>query len=378
MLFPINHIDTNMVYLNEVLKHFIDRSISLTQYRKASLFPAEFIPVHDHNKNSIDTKFKAVFDQIKSLTQSQKKRLRRMYINQQRTKRLCQGSAVIIDFASYPDGFKKALKSLGEYLYTSGLKNAQIRQLAIAKYGNNNSTLYDHWLEFKRVNGSVCCFCGIQEYEEQLPNTSRTKWRPAYDHYLPKEKYPFAAVNFQNLIPCCYQCNSKAKGAVDPCNCDKSGRKKAKYPFDNSILLGLKFTFVKENLAAKQPWVVELKDEFDEAHQSWNRVYKIKDRVASRLNANYVSWLRRHHSEVIGAPTIEGKKAILLQKAQELAGEATQQREYIHQANLLATLSNASDGILDCILQAIKPDFSPTTRQDGIARLNQMGFSLVS
>lgn len=378
MLFPIDHIDTNMVYLNEVLKHFIDKSISLSQYRKSSLFPAAFIPVHDHSKNAIDTKFRALFDQIKTLSQPQKKKLRRMYINQQRTKRLCQGSAAIVDFASYPDAFKKALKSLGEYLYTSGLKNAQIRQLAIAKYGNNNSTLYEHWLEFKRVNGSVCCFCGIQEYEEQLPNTARSKWRPAYDHYLPKEKYPFAAVNFQNLIPCCYQCNSKAKGSFDPCICDKSGRKVAKYPFDKAVSLGLRFKFIKENLAAKKPWVVELRDENDESHQSWNRVYKIKDRVASRLNSNYVSWLTRHHSDVMGAPNIAAKKNVLIQKAQELAAEARQQREYIHQANLLATLSTFSDGVLESILLAIKPQPDPTTKQEGITLLNNMGFSFVS
>ncbi|HAT41055.1 MAG TPA: hypothetical protein DCS87_04925 [Rheinheimera sp.] len=376
MLFPIEPVDTNMVYLNEVLKHFINRAVSLSQYRKASLFPADFIPVHDNPKNAIESKFRAVFSQINNLNFQQRNRLKRMYANHQRTKRLCQGHIAIIDFSVYPDGFKKALKSLGEYLYISGLKNVQIKNLAIQKYGNNNSTLYDHSLAFKRVNGSICCFCGIQEYEEQLPNTSRTKWRPAYDHYLPKEKYPFAAVNFQNLIPCCYQCNSKAKGSIDPCNCDTTGRKKAKHPFDSSPPLGLKFKFVSEKLAADQPWVVELKDELDEAHQSWNRVYKIKERVSARLNAHYVAWLRGHHAAIVGAPTMAGKKAILLQKAIDLANEATQQREYIHQANLLATLSDVSDAMLDSILQAIKPDPIPVTKQAGIALLNNMGFSL--
>lgn len=378
MLFPIDYIDTNMVYLNEVLKHFIDKSFFLRQYRKSSLFPADFIPVHDYNRNVIDKKFRAVFAQINTLSQAQKKQLRRMYINQQRTKRLCDGSAMIVDFTSYPEAFRKALKSLGEYLYTSGLKNIQIRQLAIAKYGDNNSTLYDHWLEFKKVNGSVCCFCGIQEYEEQLPNTARSKWRPAYDHYLPKDKYPLAAVNFQNLIPCCYQCNSKAKGSIDPCICDKSGRKVAKYPFDKAISLGLRFKFIKENLAAKKPWFVELSDESDESHQSWNRVYKIKDRVSLRLNLNYVSWLTRHHSDVMSAPDIAAKKKVLIQKAQELAAEARQQREYIHQANLFATLSTISDGVLESILLAIKPQPSPETKQEGIILLNNMGFSFVS
>ncbi|EEX34083.1 MULTISPECIES: hypothetical protein [Vibrio] len=378
MLFPIEYVETNMVYLNEVFKHFIQKASVMTQYRKASLFPTEFIDVHDDSRNDIDKKFKAVFEQIKSLNPSQKKQLKRMYINHQRTKRLCQDRVAIVDFSAYPEQFKKSLKSLGEYLYSSGLKNTRIQQLAIAKYGDNNSTLYDHWLAFKEVNGSVCCFCGIQDYEEQLPDTSIKKWRPAYDHYLPKEKYPFSAVNFRNLIPCCYQCNSKSKGAFDPCNCKKTGRKKAKYPFSNDIVVGLKFKFVAENVAMKTPWVVELNDENDEVHQTWNRVYQIKDRVASRLNSNYVTWLRIICPDCIGATDIAAKKVTLTEKAIELASNAKEQRESIHQANLMATLALTQDELLGSILQTIEPDPQPESTQAGVALLNSMGFSLAS
>ncbi|HIF9150963.1 hypothetical protein [Photobacterium damselae] len=367
-----------MIYLNEVLKHFIQNASVMVQYRKASLFPKEFIDVHDNNKNALDKKFKAVFEQIKCLNPSQKKQLKRMFINHQRTKRLCQDLVAIVDFSTYPDNFKKSLKELGEYLYTSGLKNAQIRELAIAKYGDNNSTLYEHWVAFRRVNGVVCTFCGIQDYEEQLPDDSDTKWRPAYDHYLPKEKYPFAAVNFRNLIPCCYQCNSKSKGTVDPCDWSDSGRKQAKYPFDSNIVLGLKLKFVKENVAAEKPWVVELKDESDEAHQTWNKVYKIKHRVTSRLNSNYVAWIRSHCPDCIGTADIEEKKEILMRKAKELASQAKQQREYIHQANLMATLASAPDDILGSIMQTIELDPDPESLEVGVDLLNALGFSLVS
>lgn len=378
MLFPIEYVETNMVYLNEVLKYFIQKASVMTQYRKASLFPAEFIAVHDNKKNSLEKKFKAAFEQIKILNLGQKKQLKRMYINHQRTKRLCQDRVAIVDFSTYPDAFKKSLKELGEYLYSSGLNNAQIRRLAIAKYGDNNSTLYEHWVAFREVNGSVCTFCGIQDYEEQLSDESDTQWRPAYDHYLPKEKYPFAAVNFRNLIPCCYQCNSKSKGAIDPCHCSNSGRKQAKYPFGNDIALGLKLKFVKENVAAKKPWVVELKDESDEAHQTWNRVYKIKDRVASRLNANYIVWIRNSCPDCIGTADIDDKKVILRNKAIELASQAKRQREYIHQANLMVTLASAENDILSSILQTIEPDPQPESLQAGIELLNAIGFSLTS
>lgn len=378
MLFRIEFVDTNMIYLNEVLKHFILNAVLSNQYRKARLFPTEFIVVHDNKKNAVDKHFKAVFEQIKILNPELKKQLKRMYFNHQRTKRLCQDSVEIVNFTDYPDKFKKALKALGEYLYTSGLKNSQIRGLAVSRYGDVNSTIHEHWLAFKRVNGSVCAFCGIQDYEEQLPDESDTKWRPAYDHYLPKEKYPLAAVNFKNLIPCCYQCNSKSKGAVDPCNCNNLGRKKARYPFSTDMTLGLKLKFVKENVAANKPWLVELRDELDDAHQTWNRVYKIKDRVTSRLNADYTSWLLPYLDECSRLPDIASKKEILLQKAKVLAKFAKQNREYVHQANLLASLAiTTSDEITDSILSSITPDQDPDNLKDGIDLLNAMGFSLV-
>jgi len=374
MLFKIEYIETNMIYLNEVLGHFIRKSVELSQYRKNSLFPAEFIPIHDNQKNSIDTKFKAVFNEIKKLQPAQKKRLKRMYFNHQRIARLCQDNVGIIDFSGLPDDLKKRLKALGDYLYTSALKNVQIKQLAIDKHGDKNSTLNELWTAFRGRNGVVCSFCGIQEYEEQLPDDSKTEWRPAFDHYLPKDQYPLAAVNFKNLVPCCTQCNSKAKGAIDPCQCKATGRKKALFPYNNSDSLGLNFKFVKENIAAKSPWVVTLKKEVDEKHQTWNRVYKIKERVKSRLNAHYVHWIKVECSECLTS-NIQQAKVKLGEKAAEHIKLAKEERESIHKAIMMATLATANDDLLASLLETIEPDPQPNNRVDGLNMLNELGFN---
>jgi len=374
MLLKIKFIDTNMTYLNEVLGHFIRKSVNLNQYRKNSLFPTEFLAVHDSPQNEIDTKFKAVFNEIKKLEPAQKKSLRRMYINHQRITRLCQYNVKIIDFSGFPVELKKSLKALGDYLYSSALKNVQIKQIAIDKYGDNNSTLNELWRAFRDENGTVCCFCGIQEYEEQLPDDSQTEWRPAFDHYLPKEQYPLAAVNFNNLVPCCTQCNSKAKGAVDPCQCKDTGRKQALFPYNNPESLGLKFNFVKENIAAKSPWNVTLKNETDEKHQTWNRVYKIKDRVKSRLNANYVNWIKVECSECFTV-SIQQAKVKLHEKAAQYIQLSTQQREAKHKAIMMATLAEASDELLASLLETIKPYPQPNNQADGLNMLNELGFN---
>ena len=253
------------------------------------------------------------------------------------------------------------------------MKNSRIKQLATNKHGDNNSTLNDLWKAFRDQNGRVCCFCGIQEYEEQLPEDSETEWRPAFDHYLPKDQYPLAAVNFKNLVPCCTQCNSKAKGAVDPCQCKDTGRKKALFPYNNSEILGLSFEFVKENVAARSPWVVELKNEADEKHQTWNRVYKIKDRVKSRLNANYVNWIEIECSECFTV-NIQQAKVKLAEKASEHIQLAKQQRESIHKAIMMATLAEASDDLLESLLEAIKRAPDPNNLDAGVKMLNELGF----
>lgn len=374
MLFKVEYIDTNMIYLNEVLKHFIYNAVSLRSYRKLSLFPVEFLGVHDAKNNSIDSRFKAVFNELKMLDASQKKRLKRMYLNHQRVARLCQGSVGIVDFSGFPDGFKEALKKLGEYLYSSALNNSRIRELAIIKYGDNNSTLHELWKSFRDRNGVVCCFCGIQEYEEQPSETDKFRWRPAFDHYLPKEKYPLAAVNFKNLIPCCYQCNSKSKGAEDPCTCKEHGRKKALFPYNNQEVLGLKFEFIKENVAAKSPWVVSLKDEADEKHTTWDRVYDIKVRVKSRLNANYVNWIKVDCSECLTA-NVKDAKRTLFHKAAQYMAEAPQKREYVHKAIMMASLASANDDLLECVLNTISPDPRPSDLEEGMKMLRGLGFN---
>ena len=68
-----------------------------------------------------------------------------------------------------------------------------------------------HYDDFFKVNRRLCPFCGIKTLEKDSSNH-----RDAYDHYLPKEKYPFNAVNLKNLLPMCSDCNEKWKKTKNP------------------------------------------------------------------------------------------------------------------------------------------------------------------
>jgi len=66
--------------------------------------------------------------------------------------------------------------------------------------------LKKHYDEFFKINNPLCPFCGLTTLEKDSSNH-----RDDYDHYLPKEKYPFNAVNLKNLLPMCSDCNKNGK-----------------------------------------------------------------------------------------------------------------------------------------------------------------------
>ena len=62
----------------------------------------------------------------------------------------------------------------------------------------------DHFKSFSKVNiKGKCPFCGIFDMHGANHTT-----REAFDHFLPKSKYPFNSINFKNLPPACHHCNS--------------------------------------------------------------------------------------------------------------------------------------------------------------------------
>lgn len=59
------------------------------------------------------------------------------------------------------------------------------------------------WLA-KALNVSVCPYCNRQ-YTFTVDR--KQKIRPQFDHFYPKSLYPYLALSFYNLIPCCPICN---------------------------------------------------------------------------------------------------------------------------------------------------------------------------
>ena len=82
--------------------------------------------------------------------------------------------------------------------------------------GENENTPFEKSIFVKERGLEVCPYCG-REKINMAEEEERTDSKPPIDHFLPKSKYPFLAMSYYNLIPCCTFCNELAnKGDFDP------------------------------------------------------------------------------------------------------------------------------------------------------------------
>lgn len=168
----------------------------------------------------------------------------------------------------YPE-LEKAINSFYSKLYGSE------SPFNLEAFGQlSKKLLQSHYKAFVYNNtDGICPFCGINSIDGNLVST-----KDAYDHYLPKSIYPFNSVNFKNLSPMCYKCNSGNKGTNDPIEHVK-GRKLAFYPYANiHPEIEFEFELLTTNVKAITPADYKLSINAPtntEELETWKRVFKI-------------------------------------------------------------------------------------------------------
>lgn len=84
----------------------------------------------------------------------------------------------------------------------------------------DNSDMFSKSDHVKRVDIEICPYCGrsyIYYADHPTRSNPMTMVKPAIDHFLPKDVYPYLAMNYYNLIPACTTCNnSPCKWTNDP------------------------------------------------------------------------------------------------------------------------------------------------------------------
>lgn len=146
----------------------------------------------------------------------------------------CNDPAVAVarytDLQAFYQPLSDALAIFFKGLYAKDLLNLAPLKAVIGE-------IEDHHSNFTQINRQgKCPFCGIND----MKGIYHSK-REAYDHYLPKSRYPFNSINFRNLAPACHECNSTYKQSRDPLydprdplHAETGGRRKSFYPYNTT------------------------------------------------------------------------------------------------------------------------------------------------
>jgi len=166
---------------------------------------------------------KDIFELFKSLNTDDIKRLKYWYQTNNNIKRLCNGELepiVYKDLKTIHTDLTKQFQELYSKLYDQKI-------IGLKDITNKIGKLDIHYKDFMTTNHKgKCPFCGLSD----MKGIYHTK-REAYDHFLPKGKYPFNSINFKNLAPMCQECNSSYKLENNPIFDKRGNRRKAFYPY---------------------------------------------------------------------------------------------------------------------------------------------------
>ncbi|MDA3917312.1 MAG: hypothetical protein PF690_10095 [Deltaproteobacteria bacterium] len=219
-----------------------------------------------------------VYEIFQSFDQSEKDDLIKHYKDNNEIKNLCKGVLDCTPFLySELDLLHPELKSVFENFFKS-LFDSVINLKLIQ---NRIGTIDEHYKDFVKINNiGQCPVCGLYPLDNEYNHT-----REAYDHYLPKSKYPFNSINFKNLIPICHKCNSSNKGAKDPLHDESRERRKAFYLYDQSsddIEIEISFdTQTISDLKSENIEMVFGPVELSEEIKTWDNLFGITKRYKS-------------------------------------------------------------------------------------------------
>jgi hypothetical protein len=143
-----------------------------------------------------------IYENCKALTDTQRADIREAFNVNNRIEELCAGTLVPISLDALPDVVENDMKPLLVKFYDYLIDRAEVPGDKLDYYNN---------LRLANPDFNFCPCCGLSPIE-----SAETHYREDNDHYLPKAEFPFASVNFRNLVPLCSKCNKKCKSTKNP------------------------------------------------------------------------------------------------------------------------------------------------------------------
>lgn len=228
-------------------------------------------------------KIDAIYSAFIPLLDADKQSIKDAFSTNNKIEELCNGTETPIYLDALPDIVENNIKPLLVDFYETLLERAKVP-----------GTKKDYYEKLINENDfQYCPCCGLIDFE-----SSDSKNREAFDHYLPKAHYPFASVNFRNLVPLCYKCNSDRKKAKDPI---EDGAK-AFYPFSNNnhnIQIDLTIDKSKDiRILTREDLTINFTGNTDKL-ETWDRLFDIKERyndTSRKISKTLLQRIKRRHT----------------------------------------------------------------------------------
>lgn len=195
---------TTGISLIQDLPAFFFQEIEASAVFGNHLFPAWVNGVFGNT--ALFFKFEAVYNKYKAIrSKVNRNKVTAAFSYNNQVEDLCNNlpTSLVIELNDLPKSIQKEIDALFLYLY-----NTAINYHGFEAYVND--TLKASIDRFIVANGlEVCPFCGLEGFLN-IEGQSRI----ALDHWLCKDLFPMAAVNFDNLFPIGGKCNERpAKGS---------------------------------------------------------------------------------------------------------------------------------------------------------------------
>lgn len=165
--------------------------------------------ISDINPNYILVPIKQMYSISKGLDSLHLKLLRKAVYENNKIEELCMGRFTPIRYKDLNNIFctvqetemLTAIKAFCKNLYEKCLTLAPV----YTRYGK-----IKEYHDILVQDDDTCHACGTVSML-----TKFTSVKNAFDHYLAKQTYPFVSINFKNLVPSCFVCNSIYKRSKD-------------------------------------------------------------------------------------------------------------------------------------------------------------------
>jgi hypothetical protein len=285
MIFKYQFVNHNAELLHELAKHIVlDIWCNASENFNINLITEnnDFRKKVNRTSKYLKTPIEEIFNICRNFTSTQKEYIKNAFTKNNQIEALCNNSINPIFYndlkQNTSEEFSNKTKEFFNNLYTN-------------VFNQQPFFLKDYYDTFFKINEPLCPFCGLTTLEKDSSNH-----RDDFDHYLPKEKYPFNAVNLKNLLPMCSDCNKKWKKTKNPIFKEKA--KKAFYYFGTiepnfDIKIIINELNINNNICDV---IIEfqsptMQDEVD----SWNRLFSLSIRYIDNVichNKIGLGWIR--------------------------------------------------------------------------------------